>query len=183
VGEEWEAEGKSSSAKAYARWTGVEYGRSGTAQFDSTGDRRERSAWVNWWRGEDLMKQTMLLVLVISATVVLAQNNNMPNAATTDNSRHAREQMTVRGCVSTFNGDFILVKQDPGITYELHSTGKMRLSRYLGRRVEVTGKTSPSLSTSSDALATGGAPSSLTLTASSIKTISKECTEPLISDK
>ena len=126
------------------------------------------------------MKQIMLLVLVISATVVLAQNNNMSNAA---NSKPAREQMTIRGCVSTFNGDFILVKQDPGITYELHSTGKMRLSRYLGQRVEVTGKTSPSLSTSSDALATGGAPSSLTLTASSIKTISKECTEPLISDK
>src|SRR5579863_2408062 len=129
------------------------------------------------------MKKTMLLVLVILATVLMAQNNNTSNGASTDNSKPAKEQTTVRGCVSTFNGDFILVKQDPGMTYELHSSGKMRLSRYLGQRVEVTGKTSPSLSTSSDALAIGGAPSSLTLTASSIKTISKECTEPLISDK
>jgi hypothetical protein len=129
------------------------------------------------------MKQIMLLVLVISATVVLAQNNNMPNAATTDNSRHAREQMTVRGCVSTFNGDFILVKQDPAMTYELHSSGKVKLGRYLGQQVEVTGQTSPSLSTSSDSTGRGGAPSSLTLTATSIKTITKECTEHLISDK
>lgn len=130
-----------------------------------------------------LMKQTMLLVLVISAGVLLAQDNNPSIAASADNSKPGKGQTTVRGCVSRLNGDFILVKQDPAITYELHSGGKVKLGHYLGQQVEVTGKTSPSLSTSSDSLGRGGSPSSLTLTATSIRTIAKECTERLISDK
>ena len=129
------------------------------------------------------MKQTMLLALLISASVLLAQDNNPSNGASSDNSKPANGQTTVRGCVSRFNGDFILVKQDPAMTYELHSPGKLKLGRYLGQQVEVTGQTSPSLSTSSDSTGRGGAPSSLTLTATSIKTITKECTEHLISDK
>src|SRR5271167_3826457 len=108
------------------------------------------------------MKQTMLLVLLISASVLLAQGNN--NSGSPDNSKPANEQTTVRGCVSRFNGDFILVKQDPAMAYELHSSGKVKLGRYLGQQVEVTGQTSPSLSTSSDSTGRGGAPSSLTLT-------------------
>jgi hypothetical protein len=129
------------------------------------------------------MKLTMLLVLVISATVLLAQDNHPATGSTPDNSNPANGQITVRGCVSRSNGDFILVKQDPAMTYELHSAGKVKLGRYLGQRVEVIGKTSPSLSTSSDSLGRGGDPSSLTLTATSIKTITKDCTEHLISDK
>ena len=129
------------------------------------------------------MKQTILLVLVISAGVLLAQDNNPSIAASADNLKAGKGQTTVRGCVSRLNGDFILVKQDPAITYELHSGGKVRLGHYLGQQVEVTGKTSPSLSTSSDSTGRGGAASSLTLTATSIKIITKECTEHLISDK
>jgi hypothetical protein len=128
------------------------------------------------------MKQTMLLILVVSASVLLGQDNNSSNGASPDNLA-AKGQTTVQGCVSRSNGDFIIVKQDPAITYELHSAGKVKLGRYLGQQVEVTGKTSPSLSSSSDSSGRGGAPSSLTLTATSIKTITKECTEPLISDK
>jgi hypothetical protein len=127
------------------------------------------------------MKQMILLVLVISASILLAQDNH--NGMSPDNPEPAKGQITIRGCVSRFNGDFILVKQDPAMTYELHSSGKVKLGHYLGQQVEVTGKTSPSLSTSSDSTGRGGAPSSLTLTATSIKTITKECTEHLISDK
>ena len=36
------------------------------------------------------------------------------------------------------------------MTYELQATGKIKLRRYLGQRVEVTGTESPSMSTSSD---------------------------------
>jgi len=71
--------------------------------------------------------------------------------------------------------DYILFKQDPAVTYELQPTGKMKLRRYLGQQVEVTGKESPSMSTSSDALARMGSPASVTLTITSIKTIEKEC--------
>lgn len=130
-----------------------------------------------------MMKYSMLFVLVLSAAALLAQDNSPSNGANPEHSQDPKGQTTVRGCVSRFNGDFILVKQDPAITYELHSSGKVKLGRYLGQRVEVTGRTSPSLSTSSDALGRGGAPSSLTLTATSIKTISKECTEALVPDK
>ena len=129
------------------------------------------------------MKQTILLVLVISAGVLLAQDNNPSIAASADNLKAGKGQTTVRGCVSRLNGDFILVKQDPAITYELHSGGKVKLGHYLGQQVEVTGETSPSLSTSSDSMGRGGAPSSLTLTASSIRTIAKECTEHLVTTK
>jgi hypothetical protein len=131
----------------------------------------------------NFMKQTILLVLVISAGVLLAQDNNSSTATNADNSNAGKGQTTVRGCVSRLNGDFILVKQDPAITYELHSGGKVKLGPYLGQQVEVTGKTSPSLSTSSDSLGRGGAPSSLTLTATSIRTIAKECTEHLVPAK
>ena len=86
------------------------------------------------------------------------------------------KQVTVRGCVSKSSGDYILEKQNPAMTYELQGTGKIKLAHYLGQRVEVTGNTSPSMSTSSDAIEKMGAPSSVTLTVSSIRTISKECT-------
>jgi len=66
----------------------------------------------------------------------------------------------------------VLIKQDPGVTYELQATRKTKLSRYLGQRVEITGTQSPSLSTTSDA---ARAPAPVTLTVASIKTIDKEC--------
>jgi hypothetical protein len=73
------------------------------------------------------------------------------------------------------NGDYVLIKQDPGDTYELQASRKLKLHAYLGQRVEVTGKESPSLSTSSDAMTRAGSASPVTITVSSIKTIDKEC--------
>jgi hypothetical protein len=86
-----------------------------------------------------------------------------------------QRQVTVQGCVGRSTGDYMLTKQDPGMTYELQATGKIKLRRYLGQQVEVTGKESPSLSTSSDTSAGMGSPASVTLTITSIKTIEKEC--------
>lgn len=99
--------------------------------------------------------------LLFSASLLLAKDS---------------KQVTVQGCVSKSSGDYILEKQNPAMTYELQATGKIRLSQYLGQRVEVTGSTSPSMSTSSDAIEKMGAPSSVTFTVSSIRSISKECT-------
>jgi hypothetical protein len=128
------------------------------------------------------MKQTILLVLVISAGGLPAQDNNTFSGASHDKSEHAKGQTTVQGCVGRSNGDYILVKQDPAVTYELQSSGKTKLDHYLGQQVEVIGRKSPSLSTSSDFL-TGRVPSPVTLTVTSIQTITKECTEQLVSDK
>jgi hypothetical protein len=127
------------------------------------------------------MKQTMLLVLVISARFLLAQDNTPSNGARPDNSKHAKGQTTVQGCVSRSNGDYVLMKQDPANTYELRATGKIRLGQYLGQRVKVTGSESPSANTSSDSLGGIGSAASLTLTVTSIKTIDKECPVHLFS--
>jgi len=122
------------------------------------------------------MRQIVLLVLLVSASIIVAQDNNLPKGASLANSKPSKAQITVEGCVSRSNGDFTLVKPDPAMTYELHSTGKMKLSHYLGQQVQVTGTTSPSLWTSSDSLE-GRAPASVTLTVTTIRTVAKECTE------
>jgi hypothetical protein len=113
--------------------------------------------------------------LLLSSSFLLAQDSN-PGAPSQRKSNDSKGQITVQGCVAKSTGDYILMKVDPGMTYELQATGKIKLRHYLGQQVEVTGKESPSMSTSSDALARMGAPASVTLTITSIKTIGKECT-------
>ena len=44
----------------------------------------------------------------------------------------------MQGCVSRSSGDYILMKQNPAVSYQLQATGKIRLRHYLGQRVEVT---------------------------------------------
>ncbi len=112
--------------------------------------------------------------LLLSSSFLLAQDSN-PSNPSQDNSKASKGQVTVQGCVSRSTGDYIQTKQDPGMTYELQATGKTKLRHYLGQQVEVTGKESPSLSTSSEALARMGSPASVTLTITSIKTIAQEC--------
>jgi hypothetical protein len=121
------------------------------------------------------MKKLCFAMLLLSGCSVWAQVGN-PNNMSQQNSKDSNGQVTVQGCVSRSSGDYILMKQDPAVTYELQTTGKTKLRRYLGQQVEVTGTESPSLTTSSDSSARSGSPSPVTLTVSSIKTISKECT-------
>ena len=120
--------------------------------FRQTIDKGDQSELISEERIH--MKQPLLLVLVISAGVLLAQDNNVPKGPSQNNTKPAPEQTVVRGGVSRLNGDFVLMKQDPAMTYELHSTGKIKLGHYLGRQIEVAGKQSPSLTTSSDFLET-----------------------------
>lgn len=118
----------------------------------------------------------LCFVLLLSASFLLAQDNNP--------SQHkSKGEITLQGCVGRASGDYILIKQNPAITYELQATGKIKLRQYLGQRVEVTGEESPSMSTSSDAITKTGAPSSVTLTITSIKTIAKQCTVRQVPDQ
>jgi len=114
------------------------------------------------------MRKTALCVLLLSCSFVLAQSNN-------SNDSSSKGQITIQGCVSRASGDYILIKQNPAMTYELQATGKTKLRRYLGQRVEITGKQEPSMSTSSDSLTRTGSASPVTLVVDSIKTISNEC--------
>jgi len=116
--------------------------------------------------------KSLLLALLLSATFALAQNSP---AAAQNNSKHDKESITVQGCVGRSSGDYVLIKQQPAMTYELQATGKIRLRNYLGQRVEVTGEQGPTMSTSSDAMNKTGSASSVTITVSVIKTIDKEC--------
>ena len=125
-----------------------------------------------------LIKMTKLLLLsaalLLSSTLLLAQdsNNTMPR----ENAKDSKGQVTVQGCVGRSSGDYVLTKQNPGMTYELHATGKIKLRNYLGQRVEVVGTESPSLSTSSDAMNKTGSAASSTISVSAITTINKGCT-------
>jgi len=114
------------------------------------------------------------LALLLSGSFLLAQDN--PSATSQHDSKASKGEITVQGCVGRSSGDYVLTKQNPGMTYELQATGKTRLRQYLGQRVEVIGKEGPTLSSSSDALNKTGSASSVTLTITSIKTIEKECT-------
>jgi hypothetical protein len=114
--------------------------------------------------------KTLLFALLLSASFVLAQDK-----APAENSQSPKGQVTLRGCVSRSNGDYILIKQEPAMTYELQGTHGIRFHNYLGQRVEVTGDSAPTLSSSSDALNKIGSASPVTITVRSIRTIDKEC--------
>jgi len=116
-----------------------------------------------------------LFVLLLFSSFLPAQDTSS-SAAGEHQSKADKGAVTIQGCVSRFSGDYILMKQDPGVSYQLQATGKIKLRRYLGQRVEVTGSETPTMSTSSDALNRSGSASPVTILIDSIKTISKECT-------
>jgi hypothetical protein len=123
------------------------------------------------------MNKVFLAMLLLSGSFLLAQYNTP-----TDSSKDSKGEITVQGCIGRSSGEYVLIKQNPAMTYELHASGKTRLRKYLGQRVEVTGTESPSMSTSSDAMNKTGSASSLTLSIDSIRTIDKECVVRQVSD-
>jgi hypothetical protein len=127
------------------------------------------------------MKRMWFVLLLFSGSFLLAQDGN--TSMSQDTSKHSKGEVTIQGCVSRASGDYILMKQNPGMTYELQATGKIKLRQYLGQRVEVTGKESPSMSTSSDSLTKTGSASPVTLNVTTIKTIAKECTSRPVGDQ
>lgn len=128
------------------------------------------------------MKKLLFVTLLLSGSFLLAQDSSPANTDQ-QGSKDSKGQVTMRGCVSRSSGDYTLIRQDPAMTYELQGTHGIKLRRYLGQRVEVTGKQSPSMSTSSDAMTRTGSPSPVTLTITSIKTIDKDCPVREVSDK
>jgi hypothetical protein len=119
--------------------------------------------------------RNLWFALLLSGSFLLAQDNTTAKTSQ-QNSKPAKGEITVQGCVGRSSGDYVLTKQSPAMTWELQATGKTRLRNYLGQRVEVTGTEGPTISTSSDALNKTGSASSVTLTISSIRTVDKECT-------
>jgi len=119
------------------------------------------------------MKSVFFAVFLLSGSFLLAQDNATANGQ--KESKESKDQITVQGCVGRSSGDYVLTKQNPAMTYELQAIGKTRLKHYLGQRVEVTGKESPTMSTSSDAMNKTGSAAPTTINITSIRTIDKEC--------
>ncbi|MGB7598771.1 MAG: hypothetical protein WBM24_00585 [Candidatus Sulfotelmatobacter sp.] len=120
------------------------------------------------------MRKVWFAVLLLSGAFLLAQDNKSANTTQQD-SKNSKGEVTIQGCVSRSNGDYILMKESPAVSYELQGSRKIKLRHYLGQRVEVTGSESPTLSTSSDAMNKVGSAAPVTLTISSIKTVDKDC--------
>jgi len=118
--------------------------------------------------------RTLLCALLLSGSLLLAQDS-APANTNQQGGKDSKGEVTVRGCVSRSSGDYILMKQDPAVSYELQGTHKIRLRNYLGQRVEVTGNESPTMASSSDALNKVGSAAPVTLTITSIKTLDKDC--------
>ncbi len=117
----------------------------------------------------------MLAALYLGTCATAQVGDTNQAGANQDHPKKAKDQITVRGCVSKLNTDYILTQPEQGNSYELQGSRKLRLGPYLGQQVEVTGKESPSMSTSSDYLARTGSASPVTITVISIKTIEKRC--------
>jgi hypothetical protein len=120
------------------------------------------------------MKTLVYVTLLLVTSVLLPQDGNSGNSQKHDSSAR-KDEVTVQGCVSRQNSDYILMKQDPGITYQLQSNGKLRLKKYLGQQVEITAQEVPTLSSSSDAMNKVGSASPVTLVILSIKTVNSSC--------
>jgi hypothetical protein len=118
--------------------------------------------------------RTLLCALLLSGSLLLAQDS-APANTNQQGGKDSKGEVTVRGCVSRSSGDYILMKQDPAVSYELQGTHKIRLRNYLGQRVEVTGNESSTMASSSDALNKVGSAAPVTLTITSIKTLDKDC--------
>ncbi len=118
----------------------------------------------------------MIAMLLLSGGLLAAQDS-YPAKNDQKDVKDSNGQVTVRGCVSRSSGDYVLIKQNPPMTYELHGTHKVRLGHFLGQRVEVTGTESPTLSTSSDAMNKTGSAAPTTINVTSVRTIDKECAE------
>ena len=117
--------------------------------------------------------RVFILTALFLSTFAVAQSSQP--GTPTEPTKHANDQVTIRGCVTRSSGDYILVKSDPAVSYELQATGKIRLHSYLGQQVEVTGEQSPTLSSSSDAMNRTGSATSVTISVRTIRTIAKEC--------
>jgi len=118
---------------------------------------------------------TRAMILLLCATLwVYGQT---AGSAGQQPAKKNKDEITARGCVSKLSTDYILTQPERGNSYELQGNRKIRLGRYLGQQVEVTGVQGPSMSTSSDYLTRSGSASPVTITVTSIKTLADRCSD------
>jgi hypothetical protein len=124
------------------------------------------------------MKKAIGMAVLLMASFAWAQSDQPARSNPPSNNHNDNGQVTVRGCVTMLNGDYVLTKQDPANTYQLQKADHIKLRSYLGQRVEITGTKSETIPSSEDAInGRLGSASPVSITVKSIKTLSKECRE------
>jgi hypothetical protein len=116
------------------------------------------------------MKRAIVFAIWLAGGCLMAQANQNQ---TQQPSKEKPGQVTAQGCVSRSTGDFILMQSDPGNSYVLRPIGKLKLDPFLGHQVEVRGRETPTMSSSSNYNRRPAA--AVTIVVDSIKTISKQC--------
>jgi hypothetical protein len=120
------------------------------------------------------MKKMTLLAVLFATSSLMAQSG--PGQSSGTNKRHSKNpEVTVQGCLGTEKGDYVLMQTDPGNTYKLEVSHKIKLDPHLGEQVEVTGRERPSLSTSSDTFVAGRGVSPVTIVVESVRMLAKQC--------
>ncbi|HXF12683.1 MAG TPA: hypothetical protein VN517_05985 [Terriglobales bacterium] len=80
------------------------------------------------------------VVLFLASLSALAQQSSVANDAGSDDSD--RGTITVRGCLRSERGNYILIANRTGEVYALQGVGN-KLQSYLRKEVEVTGESKP----------------------------------------
>ena len=125
-------------------------------------------------------KITYLTVLCTVSLLVGRSDAKQPSSDSRTPSS-SRDAITVHGCVALSTGYYILMRTEPGNTYNLEEASRtVKLRSYLGEQVEVTGWESPQLNNSSSVFYSTAA-SAVTVMVRSIKTLAERCTEGEIS--
>jgi hypothetical protein len=88
---------------------------------------------------EDFMHRnsTLAAALLLLSTSAIAQ----PTSAT-DEGSHEATKITVRGCVRSERGNYILIENRTGTIYALQGVGN-KLQRFLRKEVDATGESKP----------------------------------------
>ncbi len=126
------------------------------------------------------LKRFLLFGLLFAVGLAMAQGDSHQSTADTKApSKKSKSDVTVQGCITIVNGDYVLSQFDPGNAYVLERANhKVKLEGHLGQQAEVTGWKRPTLGTSSDSLNRFGAPAPVTIMVTGIQTLGRECGEP-----
>ena len=117
------------------------------------------------------MKKIRSLIVLCAVSLLVGRSDAKQPSSQSRNPSSSRGDITVQGCVAMSTGDYILIRADPGSTYNLEEARRtVKLGSYLGEQVEVTGRKSPQLSNSSSVFYSTAA-SAETVMVTSIKTL------------
>lgn len=127
------------------------------------------------------MNKITYLTVLCAVSLLVGRSDTKQLSSDSGTPSSSRDDITVQGCVAMSTGYYILMRTDPGNTYNLEGASRtVKLGSYLGEQVEVTGWESPQLNNSSSVFY-GTAASAVTVMVTSIKKLAGRCTEGEIS--